>query len=112
MHDNETNLSAPVSVLLNGETDPGDRAAAPRTSRGRSAPLGATPLAEGINFVLMCRHGTSVHLVLQPMDSDNIRHGNFEDDPREPDQHMKAGWAMVRCKEASGYLWWGPKMEL
>ncbi|MBS1152676.1 MAG: serine/threonine protein kinase [Myxococcaceae bacterium] len=47
-----------------------------------------------------------------PMDSDNIRHGNFEDDPREPDQHMKAGWAMVRCKEASGYLWWGSKQEL
>ena len=49
---------------------------------------------------------------LNPMDNDNIRHGNFEDDPREPDQHMKAGWAMVRCKEASGYLWWGPKQEL
>jgi eukaryotic-like serine/threonine-protein kinase len=49
---------------------------------------------------------------IQPMESDNIRSGNFEDDPREPDQHMKAGWAMVRCKEASGYLWWGPKQEL
>ncbi|MSU80554.1 MAG: glycogen debranching enzyme GlgX [Gemmataceae bacterium] len=43
-----------------------------RTNRGRSAPLGATPLADGVNFVLMCRHGTSVHLVLQAFDSDHI----------------------------------------
>jgi isoamylase len=43
-----------------------------RTSRGRSAPLGATPLAEGVNFVLMCRHGTTVDLILQPMDSDDL----------------------------------------
>ena len=41
-----------------------------RTSRGRSAPLGATPLAEGVNFVLMCRHGTKVNLVIQSTDSD------------------------------------------
>src|SRR5438477_8140829 len=41
-----------------------------RTSRGRAAPLGATPLAEGVNFVLLCRHGTSINLVLLPVDSD------------------------------------------
>ena len=35
-----------------------------RTSRGRSLPLGATALAEGVNFALLCRHGTSVKLVL------------------------------------------------
>ena len=49
---------------------------------------------------------------IEPMNSDNIRHGNFDDDPREPDQHMKQGWALVRCKEAVGYIWWGKKMEL
>ena len=43
---------------------------------------------------------------------DNIRHGNFEDDPREPDANMKQGWALIRCKEAVGYVWWGPKREL
>ncbi len=43
-----------------------------RTSRGRSTPLGATPLAEGVNFVLMCRHGNSIELVLQPIDSDDV----------------------------------------
>ncbi len=41
-----------------------------RLSRGRSAPLGATPLAEGVNFVLLCRHGTSVRLVLGPAEGD------------------------------------------
>ena len=43
-----------------------------RTSRGRSTPLGATPLMDGINFVLMCRHGSTVRLVLQPLETDDI----------------------------------------
>ncbi len=43
-----------------------------RTSRGRSTPLGATPYADGINFVLMCRHGTKVSLVVQPVDSEDV----------------------------------------
>ena len=43
-----------------------------RTSRGRSTPLGATPFAEGVNFVLMCRHGTSVSLVIQQVDNDDV----------------------------------------
>ena len=43
-----------------------------RTSRGRAAPLGATPMAEGVNFVLLCRHGTRVSLVLHSTDSDAI----------------------------------------
>jgi glycogen operon protein len=43
-----------------------------RTSRGRSAPLGATPFAEGVNFVLLCRHGTSVSLVLLAAEGDTV----------------------------------------
>jgi glycogen operon protein len=43
-----------------------------RTTRGRSTPLGATPSADGVNFVLMCRHGTSVHLVIQAPDTDAV----------------------------------------
>src|ERR1019366_9364995 len=43
-----------------------------RTTRGRSTPLGATPLGNGINFVLMCRHGTSIRLILQSLDSDEV----------------------------------------
>jgi glycogen operon protein len=43
-----------------------------RTTRGRAAPLGATPMADGINFVLLCRHGDTVSLVLQPVDRDTI----------------------------------------
>src|SRR5947208_5629938 len=41
-----------------------------RTARGRSLPLGATALADGINFSLLTRHGTAVWLVLYPMDQD------------------------------------------
>jgi isoamylase len=39
-----------------------------RTNRGRATPLGATLFAEGVNFVLMCRHGTAVTLVLQALE--------------------------------------------
>jgi glycogen operon protein len=41
-----------------------------RTSRGRSLPLGAAALADGVNFALLCRHGTAVSLVLYPADRD------------------------------------------
>src|ERR1700730_198178 len=37
-----------------------------RTARGRAMPLGATALADGVNFALLCRHGTGVRLVLLP----------------------------------------------
>ena len=40
-----------------------------RTSRGRPLPLGAAALADGVNFALLCRHGTRVTLVLSPIDS-------------------------------------------
>src|SRR5947207_13189487 len=39
-----------------------------RTARGRSLPLGATALADGVNFALLCRHGTAVWLVLEPLE--------------------------------------------
>src|SRR4051794_7685265 len=39
-----------------------------KTSRGRALPLGATELAEGVNFALLCRHGTFVQLVIFPLD--------------------------------------------
>jgi isoamylase len=54
-----------------------------RTSRGRSTPVGATPLAEGVNFVLMCRHGTSVHLVIQRVDGDAV----LAEIPLDPRKH-------------------------
>src|SRR5260370_28799938 len=40
------------------------------TSRGRCLPLGTTALAEGINFAVLCRHGTAVSLVLYSVDGD------------------------------------------
>ena len=40
-----------------------------QTTRGRSLPLGATALADGVNFSLLCRHGTAVTLVLYPIDA-------------------------------------------
>jgi glycogen operon protein len=39
-----------------------------RWARGRSLPLGATALADGVNFALLCRHGTAVSLVLYPLE--------------------------------------------
>jgi isoamylase len=39
-----------------------------RIARGRSLPLGAAAQPDGINFALLCRHGTSVTLVVYDMD--------------------------------------------
>src|SRR5687767_4765893 len=39
-----------------------------KTARGRCLPLGAMAAAEGINFAVLCRHGTAVTLVLEPAD--------------------------------------------
>jgi glycogen operon protein len=39
-----------------------------RLSRGRSLPLGASAAPDGVNFALLCRHGTSVSLVLYSLD--------------------------------------------
>lgn len=41
-----------------------------RTARGRSLPLGATALSEGVNFALLSRHGVAVWLVLYPLEGD------------------------------------------
>jgi glycogen operon protein len=38
-----------------------------RIARGRSLPLGATAQPDGVNFALLCRHGTAVTLVLYDM---------------------------------------------
>jgi isoamylase len=38
-------------------------------ARGRPLPLGITVLPDGINFALLCRHGTDATLVLSPADS-------------------------------------------
>src|SRR5260370_35844319 len=39
-----------------------------RTTRGRSLPLGATALADGVNFAVLSRHATAVWLVLYPLE--------------------------------------------
>ncbi|MCI0377765.1 MAG: glycogen debranching protein GlgX, partial [Gemmataceae bacterium] len=43
-----------------------------RTARGKCLPLGATLAADGVNFVLLCRHGTSVRLVLEDLERDEV----------------------------------------
>jgi glycogen operon protein len=39
-----------------------------KTARGRSLPLGATALIDGVNFAVLCRHGTAVALILYPLE--------------------------------------------
>jgi len=38
--------------------------------RGRPLPLGATLTPAGVNFALLCKHGTDVRLVLMPLDGE------------------------------------------
>jgi glycogen operon protein len=39
-----------------------------RIARGRCLPLGASAHPDGVNFALLCRHGTAVFLVLYPLE--------------------------------------------
>jgi glycogen operon protein len=39
-----------------------------RIARGRCMPLGASAHPDGVNFALLCRHGTAVFLVIYPLD--------------------------------------------
>jgi glycogen operon protein len=56
-----------------------------RISRGRALPLGASALtvADGINFALLCRHGTTVSLVLYDLEGDEA----FAEIPLDPYHH-------------------------
>jgi len=53
-----------------------------RTSRGRPLPLGASYLAEGTNFALLCRHGTSVTLAILPESGGKAPLDEIRLDPR------------------------------
>jgi isoamylase len=53
---------------------------APRFSRGRPLPLGTTQYGDGVNFALLCRHGTRVWLVLSPPEG-NTPFAELELDP-------------------------------
>src|SRR6516225_11502971 len=41
-----------------------------RIARGKCLPLGASAMPDGVNFALLCRHGTAVTLVIYPLDGD------------------------------------------
>jgi isoamylase len=42
------------------------------TARGRCLPVGASAHADGVNFVVPCRHGSKVWLMLYPVDSNDL----------------------------------------
>jgi glycogen operon protein len=39
-----------------------------RIARGRCLPLGASAVPDGVNFALLCKHGTAAYLVIYPLD--------------------------------------------
>lgn len=53
-----------------------------RTSRGRPMPLGANHSSDGINFAVLSRHATSVHLVILPESGGTKPLAEIELDPR------------------------------
>jgi isoamylase len=53
-----------------------------RTSRGRPLPLGSSITPDGANFALLCRHGTSVTLVILPEEGGNKPLAEIRLDPR------------------------------
>jgi isoamylase len=53
------------------------------TSRGRPLPIGVTPTPDGHNFVLLCRHGTAVWLVILPEEGGTKPIAEFPLDPKK-----------------------------
>ena len=53
------------------------------TGRGRTLPLGVTRTPDGHNFVLLCRHGTSVTLVILPEHDGHTPLAEFSLHPRK-----------------------------
>ena len=53
-----------------------------RTSRGRPLPLGVSSAHDGLNFALLCRHGTAVTLVLLKLDGGDEPIAEISFDPR------------------------------
>ena len=52
-----------------------------RTARGRPLPLGVSSAHDGLNFALLCRHGTAVTLVVQRLDGDDAPIAEIALDP-------------------------------
>ncbi len=70
-------------------------------SRGCPVPQGATPTPSGINFVLICRHGTAVWLVL----AEAVRRRDSRRDPARPAvQSHRRPLARPRRRSARGVL--------
>ena len=77
-------MNAPDDLFPGLGADPTDRRATPagarhqflghplRVARGHPLPLGPSHTASGVNFVLICRHATSVHLVLSEPCRDDV----------------------------------------
>jgi isoamylase len=53
-----------------------------RTARGRPLPLGVSSAHDGLNFALLCRHGTAVTLVVQKLDGDDAPIAEISLDPK------------------------------
>jgi glycogen operon protein len=53
------------------------------TGRGRPLPLGVTSAPDGLNFALLCRHGTSVTLVVLPESGGGTPLGEFTLHPKQ-----------------------------
>ena len=53
------------------------------TSRGRPLPLGVSPTPDGANFVLLCRHGTDVRLLILPPEGGSKPLAEFRLDGRK-----------------------------
>ncbi len=79
-----------------------------RTSRGRPLPLGATYTADGINFALLCRHGTRVTLVILPEEGGSKPLGEIPLDDRT---HRTGDHWHVRVQDLPATFCYGWKVD-
>ena len=72
-----------------------------RIARGRCLPLGASAQPDGVNFALLCRHGTAVFLVLYPLERPRAAR---RDRPASAPQPHRRSLARPGRRPAAGFL--------
>jgi isoamylase len=79
-------------------------------SRGSPLPLGATPMPNGVNFALICRHGTAVTLILsEPCDGARCTEISLDDVHNRTGDHWHVRVDGLPEEFCYGYRVDGPK---
>ncbi len=79
-----------------------------RTSRGHPLPLGSSPRDDGANFVLLCRHGSLVSLMIFPESGGSVP---LEEIPLDPKKNRTGDHWHIRVHDLPNTFCYGWKVD-